>query len=159
MCIERGDSIPLSSHIFFAFTQPRLTRCILEKGDIAALVTRRCVGALVVNKLAADINARTLPVNDAELACLSAILGIDNQDMIHWLNRDLGAIHFANIIFLMDDVYDNDPRSPTSEVLGVVRQTINIISQSLPAQSDAEMQLDLTDIKIEVSKGRCEFVP
>jgi hypothetical protein len=143
--------------VFIAFTHPRITRCILEKGDIAALVTRRCVGALVVNKLVADMNAHTLPVNNAELALLSTILGINSQDVTHWLNSP-GTIHFANIIFLMDDVYGNDSWSPTSDMLGVVRQTFNILSQSLPAQLDAEMQLDLTDIEIQVSKGQCEFI-
>jgi hypothetical protein len=143
--------------VFIAFTYPRITRCILEKGDIAALVTGRCVGALVVNKLVADMNAHTLLVNDAELALLSTILGIKSKDVTHWLNSP-GTIHFANIIFLMDDVYDNDSWSPTSDVLDVVQQTFSILSRSLSVQPGTEMRLDLTDIEMEVSKGRCEFM-
>jgi hypothetical protein len=157
MCVERGDSAPLPASVFIAITHPRITRCILKKGDIAACVTSRCVGALVVNKLAADINARTLPVNDAELACLSAILGTDSEVVTDWLNHP-HATQFANIVFLMDIVYDDDSWSPTSDVLDVVQQTFSVLSRSLPVQPDTGMRLDLTDIEMEVSKGRCEFM-
>src|ERR1700761_9250225 len=80
--IARGNSTPLPSYIFIAFTHPEITCRILEKGDIASHVTRRCVGALIVNKLAADINSlislrpgTELPDDDAdsELGCLSFI--------------------------------------------------------------------------------------
>ena len=54
--IASGNLTPLPSYIFIAFTHPEITCRILEKGDISAHVTRRCVGALIVNKLAADIN-------------------------------------------------------------------------------------------------------
>lgn len=127
-------------------------------GDIVPHVIRRCVGALVVNKLAADINARTLPVNDAELACLSAILDIDNKDVTYLLFPP-GAIQFANMMFLVsDNVYDSLWTS-TLDVLDIVRETFSIISQALPAQLGAEMQVDLTDSFLDVLKGRSELTP
>ena len=129
------------------------TRRIRKGGDTAPLVIRRCVGALVVNKLATDINSRALPVNDAELACISAILGIDRQDITHLLSPP-GAIQFANMIFLVsDDVYDSFWIS-TLDVLEIIQQTFSILSQDLPDQLDGEMQLDLTDSMADVSKGR-----
>jgi hypothetical protein len=142
--------------VFIAFNHPRITRCILQKGGIAAHVTRRCVGSLIVNKLAAGINALTFLVNDAELTCLSAILGTDSKVVSDWLNHP-GAIQFANIVFLLDDVYDGDSRSRTSDVLDVVRQTFRILFRSLPAQYHAEMRLDLTVFETEVSKSWCEM--
>lgn len=155
--IERGDSTPLPSYVYIAFTYPEITRRILEKGNIAAHVTRRCAGALIVNKLATDINARTL-VNDARLKCLSVILDTDSQDVQPLLSHP-GAIQFANMIFLVsDDIYDS-LLSPTSDVLDVIRQTFSILSQALPAQSEASMELDLTDTLMEVSEGWFELMP
>ena len=119
--IKRGNSIPLPSYVYIAFTHPKITRRILEKvekDDIAAHVTRRCVGALVVNKLAADINLRILPVNDAELACLSAILGIDSEDVTLLLSHP-GGVQFANMVLLvlLEDIHDPPSWIPTSDVL------------------------------------------
>ncbi len=154
---DPGNLVPLPSYVSIAFTHTETTPHIREEGDVAAHVIRRCIGALVVNKLVADINARTPPVNDAELACLSAILGTNSQDVTLLLSHP-GAIQLANIVFLMlDDIYDNPSWSPTSDVLDVVRQTFGILSQ---AQLDAEMRLDPTDTLIEVStRGQCELIP
>ena len=151
--IEHGDSIPLPSYIYIAFTEPRITQCILGKGDIAAHVIGRCVGALVVTKLVADINARNLPVSDAESACLTAILGDDYQDVTHWSSLP-GAIQFLNIVFLISDNIIDDSWSPTSDVLDVVQETFCILSQALPAPLNAQMQLDLTDALMVISEGR-----
>ncbi len=150
-----GNSIPFPSYIYIAVTHPEITRRIRERYDRTVYVISRCVSALVVNKLAAEINARTLPVNDAELACLSAILDTDSQDVTLLLSHP-GAIQLANILFLAsDDVFYSFSWSPTSDV-DVVRQTFSIISQ---AQLDAEMRLDLTDAFMDVSKGQCELIP
>jgi len=157
--IERGNSIPLPSYIYIAFTHPDINRRIRERYDRAVYVISRCVSALVVNKLAADINARTPPVNDAELACLSAVLGTNSQEVTLFLSHP-GAIQFANMLFLAsDNIYGSSSWSPTSDVLDMVRQTFDILSTALPAQLDAEMQLDLTDTMMDVSKGQCELLP
>ena len=157
--IEHGNSIPLPSYVFTTFTNQSITRRILEKGDIATLVTRRCVGALVVRKLAANLNVRTLPVENVELACLSAILGTDNQDVIHLLSHP-GTIQLVNVIFLISDtLYDALSWSATSDVLDVVRLTFNTLTQALPTPLDAEIGLDLTDTSMDVCEGRFELVP
>ena len=153
-CIECGDSTPFPSYVYITFTHPIITRRVFKESDIAAHVTRRCVGALVVNNLAAHINARALPANDAELACLSAILTTDNQDVTHLLSHP-GTIQFTNLMFLIHDINDSWGRT-SPHVLDMVLQTFRILSQALPAQLDAEMQLDLTDALAEVSKGQFE---
>ncbi len=154
--IEHGNSIPLPSYIHIIFTHLEITRRIREQRNDSDHVIGCCVNALVVNKLAADINARTLPVNDAELACLSVILGTNSQDVTLLLSHP-GAVQLANMLFLAsDDVFFSFFWSPTSDVLDVVRQTFSIISQ---AQLDAEMRLDLTDTLMDVSKGQCELIP
>ncbi|KAN0137306.1 hypothetical protein V8E53_004751 [Lactarius tabidus] len=166
--IEHGNSKPLPSYIFIALTHPMVTRCIPQRGDTAPVILR-CIEALVVNKVAADINTRT-PVTDASL---SAILGADIQHVTHLLNYP-GAIQFVNLLFLVsddiflvsddmffvsvdiflesDEIYHPQWNS-TSDVLDMVRETFSILSQGLPAQLDAEMRLDLTDSLADISKG------
>ncbi|KAN0137323.1 hypothetical protein V8E53_004768 [Lactarius tabidus] len=153
--LNQINSMYLPSCIYISFINPEVTHHIRSHSDPTVHVIGNCVLALVVNMLAADINARILPVKDAELACLSAILGTDSQDVTRWLSYP-GAIQFANIFFLIDDIYDNNSWSPTSDVLDVVLQTFSILSRGLlvPAQLDAEMRLDLTETLLEVSKGR-----
>jgi hypothetical protein len=59
---EPGNSVPLPSYVCIAFTNPEMTRRIREQRDLAVRVIGRCVEALVVNKLAADIKSRNVPV-------------------------------------------------------------------------------------------------
>ena len=157
MCIERGNSMQLPSYVYVTFIHPGITHRILEKGDFAAHVTRRCIGAFVMIKLAANINSRTVQVSSAELACLSAVLRTGSQDVTHLLSHP-GTIQFAIMVFLINDIFD-DFWSPTSDVLDVVLQTFSILSQALPAQLDAEMRLDLTDTLTDVSQGWFEPIP
>ncbi|KAI9457988.1 hypothetical protein BJY52DRAFT_447096 [Lactarius psammicola] len=62
---------------------PEIVRRIRTEDDSGVRVMGHCFVALVVNKLVADINARTLPINNAERACLLAILGTNSQDTIY----------------------------------------------------------------------------
>ncbi|KAH9011163.1 hypothetical protein EDB85DRAFT_2160251 [Lactarius pseudohatsudake] len=151
--IELGNSISLPSYFYIVFTYPVITRRILDEDDITVDVIRRCIGALVVNKLATDINARALPVNDEELACLSSILGTDGQDVTRLLSHP-GAIQFVNMIFLVKkDIFVFPFKGATSGIPDVVRQTFSILSRALPAQLNKEMWLDPKDILMHVSKG------
>ena len=151
---QLGNSIQLPSDNYIAFLNPEVTRHIRSHPDSTVRVIGYCVMALVVNKLAADINARILPASDAELACLTAILGTDSQDVTHLLSHP-GAIQFANTTFhIMNNIYDSSWK-PTSDVLDVVHQTFSILSRALPGQLDTEMGLGL----IGDSKGRFELIP
>lgn len=151
--IERGSSTPLPSYVLVAFAHQKLTRRLRKGGNIASRVIGSCVGALVVSKLATAPNL----VNDAELECLSAILGIQGADVKLLLNHP-GAVQFASMIFLVsDDIYDAF-WNPTSDVLDIIQQTFSILSQALPTQLDASMQLDLTDSLMDVSKGWFQLI-
>ncbi len=155
---ECGNSVPLPSHVCIAFTNPEVTRRIREERDLTVRVIGCCVEALVVNKLAADINSRNVPVTNDELACLSAILGTKSDDVMLLLGHP-GAIEFTKMVFLaLDNFYSFTPETVPPDVLEVVQQTFGILSQALPAESDATMALDQADTLVNVSDGQCELV-
>ena len=134
-----------------------MTRRIHQDPNLAARMIGRCVEALVVNKLAADINSRDVPVSNDELACLSAILGTKSNDVMLLLNHP-GAIEFTNMVFLAsDDFYSTDGTMP-SFALDVVQQTSSALSQALPPEFDAKMRLNQTNTLMNVSDGQCELV-
>lgn len=108
-----------------------------------------CVKALVVKKLAADINSRNAPVGDDELACLTAILGTK----IPW-RRQPGAIGLAGVISLVSDVVRSLVTNQLpSDALDVVQQTLDLISQAHPAQWIAQQDPNLTISLINASDG------
>ena len=148
---ERGNTVPLPSYAF-AFTIPEMTRRIREEPDLAVRVVGCCVGALVVNKLATDINSVACndPVKESELACLSAILGTKSDDVMRLL-RHPGAIEFTNIVFLAWAIsrFSASARVP-SDVPKMVQETFVILSQALPAELKL---LDRTDTLMNVSDG------
>ena len=146
--------IHLPSDIYIAFLNSEMTH-IQSYPDPVVRVIGHCAMSLVVNKLAADIDARTLPINDAELACLSTILKTNSQDLL----SHPGAIQFANMSFLMTDtILDDLPWPPKSYVPQVVQQTFGILFQALPAQLDAAMRLNLTENLMNDYKGRFELI-
>ncbi len=154
---DPGNSVSLPSYVYVAFTNPEMTRRIREQRDPVAHVIGRCVEALVVNKLAADINSRNAPVSNDELACLSAILGTKSDDVTLLLSHP-GAIEFTNMVFLaMDDFYSTSGAVPPY-VLDVIQQTSSTLSQTLPPELNAEMQLYQTDILTYFSDGQCELI-
>ncbi len=93
---ESGNSVPLPSYVCIAFTNPETTRRIREQCDLAVRVIGRCVEALVVNKLAADMNSRNVLVSNDELAYLSAILGTESHDVRLCLSQP-GTIELLNL--------------------------------------------------------------
>ena len=156
---QLGNSMPLPS---VALTDPDpdpdMTRRISDQGDLAVHVIGRCVGALFVNKLAADINSRTEPIRNVELKCLSAILGIKCDDVMHLL-RHPGAIEFMNIVFFAWANIDSIPSARVpSDVLDVFQQTSGALSQALPPCLNTEMRLNQTDTLMNVPDGQCELV-
>jgi hypothetical protein len=157
---EPGNSEPLPSYICLSFTNPEMTRRILGESSsgLAVHVIGRCVEALVVNKLAADINARNVPASNVELACLSAILGTESDNVVLLL-RHQGAIELTNILFLSwANVNSSNSASVPYDVLDVLLQTFSILSQALPAELGSAMQLDQADTLLNVPDGQCELL-
>ncbi|KAH8987011.1 hypothetical protein EDB92DRAFT_1818066 [Lactarius akahatsu] len=152
---EPGNSVSLPSYVFIAFTNSEMTRRIREQRDLAVRVIGRCVRALVVNKLAADVSSRTIPASEAELACLSAILGTKNPDVVHLLGNP-GAIEFTSVVFLaLGDVSSLVTNKVSLDTRHVLQQTFTILSHALPAELNAKMRLDQTDTLMNISDGRC----
>ncbi|KAH8981018.1 hypothetical protein EDB92DRAFT_218944 [Lactarius akahatsu] len=154
--VKRGNSIPLPSYICIAITYPEITRRIHEEGDVAAHVLRRCVEALVVNKLATDMNGRTPPVNDAKLVCLSSILDSERRDVRLCLTQPgvLGLVNLAP--FVLGPVgclkIDNLPL----ESRDILKQTLGILSHALPARLNAQLQQAQTIALFNISDDRFE---
>jgi len=155
---DPGNSVSLPSYICIAFTNPEMTRRIREQRDPVVHVIGRCCEALVVNKLAADIYSRNVPIgNDDELACLSAILGTQRDHVILLLSHP-GAIAFSNVVFLaLGDLSSLVIDQVPIYAHYVLQQTLGILFQALPAELNAKMRLDQTDTP-EVSDGQCELV-
>ncbi|KAH9002381.1 hypothetical protein EDB86DRAFT_3074161 [Lactarius hatsudake] len=156
---QLGNSAPLPPRICNAFSEPATTHLVREESDLAARVIGRCAGALIVNKLAADlqVHSGTISVDSAEVAYLSAILGTESDGVIHLLGH-LGAIEFTNIVFLaLDNAGSFHPDNVPSDVLDVTEQTFSILSQALPPRLNAEMQPDQTNILTNVSGGTTYF--
>jgi len=154
---QLGNSVPLPSSICIAFAKPEIANSIVWSDDLGAHEIGRCAGALVVNKLAADINSRTNPIRNVELECLSAILGIKSDDVVLLL-RHPGAIEFMNMVSLAwpNIDFSASARDP-SDVPAVVQQTFDILSQALPAELNATMR-DQTDALMAVSDGQCQLL-
>jgi hypothetical protein len=147
----------LPSSISIALTNPEIANGIGWGNDLAAHEIRRCIGALVVNTLAADINSRTNPISNVELECLSIILGTKSDVML--LLRHPGTIEFTNILFLtLAKIDSSGSVGVSSDVLDAVQQTFGTLTQALPAELNAMMRLDQTNTLLNVSDGQCEFV-
>ena len=147
-------SMPLPSFSRVTLTDPDMIRHIHEQHDLTVRVLGRCVEALAVNKLAADIKSRNHQVTGDELACLSAVLGTKSHDVMLLLNHP-GAIDLTNMIFLALNNFDSASARVPSDLPGVVQETFGILSRALPADLNASMPLDQTDTRINVYNGQC----
>jgi hypothetical protein len=155
---QPGTSAPLPPYVRIAFTNPEMIRRIREERDPGTRMIGRCVEALVVNKLAADIHSRNVPVSndDSELASLSAILGTESHDVKLCLSLP-GTIQLVNLASLVlgdDSSLRADQMPPDTRF--VLQETLAILSQALPAQGNADLPLDRTIALVNVSDDRFE---
>ncbi|KAF8269057.1 hypothetical protein EI94DRAFT_1726131 [Lactarius quietus] len=141
---ERGNSVPLPSYVCVAFTNPEMTRRIYKQRDLAIREMGRCVGALVVNKLAADVDSPKFLVRNDEISCLSSILGTNNDDVKLLLNNP-GAVQFTNVLFLGLNDFDDSPGTVPTYLLDVFQQTCSTLSHDLPHEFKDMVRLTQTD--------------
>ncbi|KAH9170377.1 hypothetical protein EDB89DRAFT_1978641 [Lactarius sanguifluus] len=97
---QLGTSKQLPPYFLHVITTPEITRRIQQEEDLTSRVIGHCFEALVVTKLAADINSGTVRGGDQELACLSGILGAEIHDVKVWLKLP-GAIEHMGLFFLV----------------------------------------------------------
>ncbi|KAH9014086.1 hypothetical protein EDB85DRAFT_2123780, partial [Lactarius pseudohatsudake] len=156
---QLGSSQVLPSYFTVALASPEITRLVRSEEDSSIRMIGRCVGAMVVHKLAADIDSRTVLVSHAELECLSAILGTDGRRGVELLLSQPGAVALANIISLVfDKVGTWATHTVSSDALHMVQQTLGILSRDLPAQESAELQLKQTITVFSGSDGKFERI-
>ena len=140
---ERWNSIPLPSYFYIAFTHAGVTRRIYGGDNMTAHVTGRCIGALVVNKLVADIKSGTITVKDAEIECLSAILHSESRDVKLCLTQPgiVELVNLASLVLLghVDSFKASDVLLDLHEVL---QQTLGILSHAVPPQENTEIHSD-----------------
>ena len=140
--IELGNSVPLPSYVWIAFSNPKMTRWIREQSDPFVQVIGRCVGALVVNKLVAGINSRNVPVSSDELACLSVILGSQSDDLRLCLSQP-GTVELVNLASLaLGNMSPLSINKMSPDLRSVFQQTLDILSQTLPAQGNSDLPPD-----------------
>lgn len=150
--IQLGNSRTLPSSICVIFTNhPEIFPRVRMHRDLTTRELGRCVGALLVNKLAADLRLRTDSNRDVELGTLSGILGTGTNH-VALLLRHRGAIEFTNIFFLA--LADIKSARISLDVLDVVQQTFGIISQAFPTDLNANIRLEQTDTLINVLDGQ-----
>ncbi|KAI9455574.1 hypothetical protein BJY52DRAFT_636129 [Lactarius psammicola] len=128
-------SAPLPSSVCTSLARLEITRRIHTERNPAARVTKRCLGALIVNKLVDDFKSCisfSSGVYDAELACISSILGTGLSEVSRW-PRPSTVIKLLNVVSLVSgEIETLFTSGPTPEdLLNMVQQTINIISQEL----------------------------
>ena len=133
-----------------------MIRRIREQRDPSACSIGQCVGALVVNKLVADLNSRADSISDVELECISAILGTMNDEVV-FLLRHQGAMELTNFLTLVN-IFDFDSARMPSDVLLTIQQTLDVLYRALPAELSVKKQLNQVDILMNVSDGQYALV-
>ena len=156
-----GASNSLPSYFPHTLASPALTRRLQAEQDPVARVIGRCFGALVVMKLTADVGSgvgSSVCVNGEELACLSAILDIGSQGVRSCL-RWPGTVELASMVSLTlcgaDVMVTN---ALPLDVLDIVQQTLDILSQALPVEEIAELSLDPLITPIDTWGGKFDFI-
>ena len=103
----------------------------------------RGITAMLVIKLMADVRSRTgskVQIGNNELACMSTILGTENDDVKHCLEWP-GAVELATIIPLaLGDLGPFGVSILMPNVKDVACETIAMLSQALPAENAAGLE-------------------
>ncbi|KAI9455573.1 hypothetical protein BJY52DRAFT_636244 [Lactarius psammicola] len=154
---QSGAFEPMPSYFPRTLASPEIIRCIQTDRDPVIRVMGLCFGALVVTNLVADVKPSTdsnAQISDEQLACLSAILGTESRDVRLCLTQP-GIIQLASMISLaLDDAASLAANVVPSDVLDVVQHTLDILSQTLPAEETIELPPDWSSARINISGGR-----
>ncbi|KAH9164095.1 hypothetical protein EDB89DRAFT_1893093 [Lactarius sanguifluus] len=136
------NSEPLPPYVRIVFANPDMTHRFQAEQDLAARVIGGCFGALVAKKLSADVDwnyTQGVRVKEGELACLSAILGIESREVMFLLGQP-GAIELASMVSLISASADSlVGDTMPSDVLDVFKETLGVLSEPLLAGGQANM--------------------
>jgi hypothetical protein len=158
---QPGSSKQLPSYFFLDLATPDIIRQIQTDNDPIAHMIGRCFQALVVGKVVAQIKSLThsdVQLSNKVLACLSAILGTERDDLSLWVEKP-GTIELVNIlVFAFGGISSLSTDPVPSYVMDVVPQTFSILSQALPAEINSEIEINAQkDISDGQCQGQCNF--
>ena len=157
---QLGASKTLPTFFFF-LAAPGITRHIRTEQDPVSHVIARCFVALVIGKLAVGIRSRTdstVQISDMEIERLVFILGAESQDVKIWL-RLPGTVALANMASLAFSEVDTSlSGSELSDMGDMIYHTLGTLSQSLSAESNANLRPDQTNALIALSHGQSERI-
>ena len=130
--------MPLPSFVHITLASPKIQRRLRTKqGDLTDRVIRRCVLALIVNKLVDDFQSHISfggGLYDAELACISSILGTDPGEFLR-RPRPSAVVKLQNVVSLVSGeikaLFTSGTTGTPTDVLHIVQQTLNIICSEL----------------------------
>jgi hypothetical protein len=150
-----GNSVAFPSCVSIAFTNPEMSHRIRQADYVAHLIGQ-CIGALVVNKLTPDAMSQAIPVSDAELACISALLDSDSHEVRLCLSQpgtiqlvNLSSLAFVDVMLLHLGTHGLPP-----DRHDVLKQTLSILFQALPSWGSAELPLDRTHHPVGLSDDK-----
>jgi hypothetical protein len=159
---QRSPWYTLPSYFPLVLARPETLRHFQTDQDPVARITGCCFGALIVSKL---VNALTSPISfgdgvlNAELACISAILGTEHREVL-LLPHQLHVINLRNVVSFMSGEIDTFTTvGMPVDILDIAQHTLYALSHCLNpdglqrqvrtmAQKDSELLLGLCgDVK------------
>ena len=128
-------SVPLPFFVYTTLANPEFTRRVHTERDLTTLVTDRCIGTLIVNKLVDDFQLRisfSNGVYDAALACISSILDTEPRELLRW-PRPSAVIKLQNVVSLVSGEIETlfTLETTPTDALNIVQETLNIICSDL----------------------------
>ncbi|KAI9467382.1 hypothetical protein BJY52DRAFT_1220089 [Lactarius psammicola] len=112
----------------------------------------RCFEALAVKKLADDIDSHPnhgVRLNDAEIACLSTVLGTCSREALVSLSQH-GTIELTNVDPLISDkIHTLIAEKVPADVLDIFRQTLDIVSFEVLPELSANIHNVTQQLRLE----------
>ncbi|KAF8261190.1 hypothetical protein EI94DRAFT_822090 [Lactarius quietus] len=144
--LRAPGSLPTLDLFPLHFFTPEIAHRIHAEEDNVVRVIGRCFASLVVNRRA----VKSKPFEDHELGYLTAILSTENRAAIHQ-HFTPGVVQLINVVFLaFGEVSSFVTNTTPPYVLHIVGQTIGILTQSLPAELSAGLQLNRAESRTNV---------
>jgi len=128
-------SDPLPPYFPLMLSSPEITHHLQTEQDPVARLTGCCFGALIVSKLVVALKSPISfsgHVDNAELACISAILGIGHREDL-LLPHQLRVINFRNVVSLMSSEIDIlfTTEGMPADMLDIAQDTFHILANCL----------------------------
>jgi hypothetical protein len=150
---NRPGASELPPYILSTLASPEIIHRIHTEQDLVARVIGRCFCALVVMKRVDDFRFTGVQASDEVVACLSAILGTIKDDVrlcITWP----GTVELATMVSIaLGDIDSRVISAMSPDVVDLVQQTLDILSQALPVEAISGLSLDPSTPSINTREG------